>query len=95
MLDGGSYLRKEHRGAGAERSGRLNNEPELQRDRHCMASFESASRWDVGEDFTPEEWRMAAESREPGLGAEGRGFESLRPDQNQLFGNEPLKPYPF
>ena len=29
------------------------------------------------------------------LGAEGRGFESLRPDQNQLFGAEPLKPYPF
>jgi hypothetical protein len=24
-----------------------------------------------------------------------RGFESLRPDQNQFFGAEPLKPYPF
>jgi len=32
---------------------------------------------------------------ETGSGAEGRGFESLRPDHNQLFGSEPLKPYPF
>jgi hypothetical protein len=60
----GAICGRNNRGTGAERSGRLNNEPEHQRDRHCMASFESASRWDVGEDFTPEEWRMAAESRE-------------------------------
>jgi hypothetical protein len=29
------------------------------------------------------------------LGAEGRGFESLRPDQYQLIETEPLRPYSF
>jgi hypothetical protein len=71
---------RNNRGAGSEISDRLNNEPKLQRDRHCMASFESASRWDFGEDFTPEGWRMAVESRESGSGPGGRRFESSRPD---------------
>src|SRR5580692_4847116 len=78
----GAICGRNNRGAGSDISGRLNNEPKLQRDRHCMASFESASRWDFVEDLTLEEWRMAVESREPVLGAEGRQFESDRPDQH-------------
>src|ERR1700677_1935513 len=49
----------------------------------------------VRDTIEPDRRGVAQPGSASALGAEGRGFESLRPDQHQLIENEPLKPYPI
>jgi hypothetical protein len=55
------------------------------------ALFEPDLRWDAGVDFALDEWRLAAEAKEPGSGQEVGGSNPLSPT-NKINNLQPIFP---